>query len=239
MFPRNENRNEGTFAKTTLLETAFLSPDDPFWCWQKGGFQKGGFGGCSPGTKTGTRVRSPKPPFYETALLSPGEQIVTTLFSAIIPTNVFGKGCPKSELTSKLWNTNFYSVQFFFLGGGVLSTPANHGQNRGVCVCHENEIFWPTHPNKIGVLNCSILPPTSFCFAAYYVLPPFPSPPRSPICLGIFSLCACFNSIKRSHPKSDTLFAEKRALRGDQFLVNLSFALSDTTCTFTHTPQNW
>ena len=40
MFPRNENRNEGTF-------------------------------GCSPGTKTGTRVRSPKPPFYQTALLSP------------------------------------------------------------------------------------------------------------------------------------------------------------------------
>ena len=71
MFPRNENRNEGTFAKTTLLETALLSPNDPFWCWQKGGFQKGGFGGCSPGTKTGTRVRSPKPPFYETALLSP------------------------------------------------------------------------------------------------------------------------------------------------------------------------
>ena len=36
---------------------------------QKGGFQKGGFGGCSPGT----RVRSPKPPFYETALLSPSD----------------------------------------------------------------------------------------------------------------------------------------------------------------------
>ena len=60
MFPWNENRNEGTFAKTTLLETALLSPSDPFWCSQKGGFQKGGFGGCSPGTKTGTRARSPK-----------------------------------------------------------------------------------------------------------------------------------------------------------------------------------
>ena len=34
LFPRNENRNEGTFA-------------------------------CSPGTKTGTRGHSPKPPFYE------------------------------------------------------------------------------------------------------------------------------------------------------------------------------
>ena len=30
MFPRNENRSEGTFAKTTLLETALLSPNDPF-----------------------------------------------------------------------------------------------------------------------------------------------------------------------------------------------------------------
>ena len=27
---------------------------------------------CSPGTKSGTRVNSPKPAFYETALLSPG-----------------------------------------------------------------------------------------------------------------------------------------------------------------------
>ena len=63
-------------------------------------FQKGGFGGCSPGTRTGTRVHSDVPPerklergyvrmfprkrkleqgyirqtiLYETALLSPGE----------------------------------------------------------------------------------------------------------------------------------------------------------------------
>ena len=34
---------------------------------QKGGFQKGGFGGCSPGTKTGTRVRSDIPPERKTA----------------------------------------------------------------------------------------------------------------------------------------------------------------------------
>ena len=66
--------------------------------WQRVVFQKGGFGGCSPerkpergyirmfprnenqnegtfacspGTKTGTRAHSPKPPFYETTLLSP------------------------------------------------------------------------------------------------------------------------------------------------------------------------
>ena len=28
---------------------------------------------CSPGTKTGMRVHSPKPPFYEPALLSPSD----------------------------------------------------------------------------------------------------------------------------------------------------------------------
>ena len=43
MFPRNENRNEGTFAKTTLLETALLSPNDPFWWLTKGWFPKGWF----------------------------------------------------------------------------------------------------------------------------------------------------------------------------------------------------
>ena len=69
--------------------------------WQKGGFQKGGLAdvpperkpergyirmfsqnenrnegmfACSPRTKTGTRVHSPKPPFYETALLSHNER---------------------------------------------------------------------------------------------------------------------------------------------------------------------
>ena len=42
MFPRKDNRNEGTFA-------------------------------CFPERKTGTRVHSPKPHFYETALLSPRE----------------------------------------------------------------------------------------------------------------------------------------------------------------------
>ena len=43
MFPRNENRNEGTFAKTTLLETALLSPSDPFRGFAKGWFPKGWF----------------------------------------------------------------------------------------------------------------------------------------------------------------------------------------------------
>ena len=67
--PPERNRNEGTFAKTTLLETALLSPSEPFWCWQKGGFQKGGFGGCSPERKPErgyVRQNHPftKPPFY-------------------------------------------------------------------------------------------------------------------------------------------------------------------------------
>ena len=43
MFPRNENRNEGTFAKTTLLETALLSPSDVFLVLTKGWFPKGWF----------------------------------------------------------------------------------------------------------------------------------------------------------------------------------------------------
>ena len=56
MFSRNENRNEGTFGCSLGTRNR----------------NKGTFA-CSPGTKTGMRVHSPKPPFYETALLSPGE----------------------------------------------------------------------------------------------------------------------------------------------------------------------
>ena len=36
-----------------------------FGGWQKGGLQKSGFGGCSPGTKTGTRVHSDVPPEWK------------------------------------------------------------------------------------------------------------------------------------------------------------------------------
>ena len=52
VFPQNENRNEGFPWNENRNEGTFA---------------------CSPGTKTGTRVRSPKPPFYETALLSPSD----------------------------------------------------------------------------------------------------------------------------------------------------------------------
>ena len=54
----------------------FISPMTLFGGSQQGGFQKGGFGERTPGTKTGTRARSPKPPFYETALLSPSENLL-------------------------------------------------------------------------------------------------------------------------------------------------------------------
>ena len=62
---------------------------------QKGGFQKSGFGGCSPGTKTGTRVRSPKPPFYETALLSPSEFCQSAEFLYRVRIVDRGVECPR------------------------------------------------------------------------------------------------------------------------------------------------
>ena len=72
MFPQNENRNKGTFA---------CSPRTKTGTWNDGTFA------CSPGTKTGTREHSPKPPFYETALLSPsdtrGNALETVLFSSV------------------------------------------------------------------------------------------------------------------------------------------------------------
>ena len=50
--PRDTNGNCHPFTKTTPGKHCPLS-EEPF---KKGGFQKGGFGGCSPGTRTGTRV---------------------------------------------------------------------------------------------------------------------------------------------------------------------------------------
>ena len=46
LFPRNEKTGTRVRSpKPPLYETALLSPSEPFWCRQKGGFQKGGFGG--------------------------------------------------------------------------------------------------------------------------------------------------------------------------------------------------
>ena len=66
-------------------------------CTQKGGFQKGGFGGCSPGTKTGTRVRSPKPPFYETALLSFNDPFWGLYAKGWFPKGWFRRMFPRNE----------------------------------------------------------------------------------------------------------------------------------------------
>ena len=57
MFTQNENRNEGTFG-----------------CSPRTKNRNEGTFACSHGTKSGTRVHSPKPPFYQTALLSPCER---------------------------------------------------------------------------------------------------------------------------------------------------------------------
>ena len=71
MFPRNENRNEGTFAKATLLETALLSPNDPFLVLTKGWFPKGWFRRMFPRNENRNENRNvrqnhpfTKPPFY-------------------------------------------------------------------------------------------------------------------------------------------------------------------------------
>ena len=71
MFARNENQNEGTFACSPERkpERGYVR----MFPWNKN-WNEGTFA-CSPGTKTGTRARSPKPPFYETARLSPSESI--------------------------------------------------------------------------------------------------------------------------------------------------------------------
>ena len=63
MFPRNENRNEGTFACSPRNETG-----------------TGVRSHVPPGTKIGTRVHSAKPPFYETAILSPSDYSVVKFF---------------------------------------------------------------------------------------------------------------------------------------------------------------
>ena len=80
MFPRNENRNDGTFR---------CSPGTKH--------RNEGTFACSPATKTGTRVHSPKPPFYETALLSPSEIPIKNCNSSHV------SGPPFQHLTQSLY----------------------------------------------------------------------------------------------------------------------------------------
>ena len=60
-FPKNKNRNKGTFG-TKPERTRVHSEQN----------RNEGTFACSPGTKTGTRVHSPKPPFYDLRLRNPG-----------------------------------------------------------------------------------------------------------------------------------------------------------------------
>ena len=93
MFPRNENRNEGTFGCSPGTKSR----------------NEGTFA-CSPGTKTGTRVHSPKPPFYETALLSPGEPLQ-------LPPRVSTSGIrPSPERCHPHPNKNDHSFRAIFPG---------------------------------------------------------------------------------------------------------------------------
>ena len=67
---------EGWFSKRVVLADvpSERKPERGYiqMCPQNQNRNEGTFA-CSPGTKTGTRAHSPKPPFYETALLSPGD----------------------------------------------------------------------------------------------------------------------------------------------------------------------
>ena len=92
MFPWNENRNEGTFGCSPGTKNR----------------NEGTFA-CSPGTKTGTRAHSPKPPFYETALLSSGDsKILKTLWRS------------KSLSGSVLSTTGSFGWSFLKKGGPLL-----------------------------------------------------------------------------------------------------------------------
>ena len=57
---------------TQIIGATIASRCHNFRGFAKGWFPKGGgFGGCSPGTKTGTRVRSPKPLFWKPPIYLP------------------------------------------------------------------------------------------------------------------------------------------------------------------------
>ena len=110
MFPPERKPERGYVRQNHPFGNRPFISQWPFWCWQKGGFQEGGFGGCSPGTKTGTRVRSPKPPFYETALISPSE-----FWKAIVSKNVVSWFPWFSWFTVFPFSKHsFYSTQIFW-----------------------------------------------------------------------------------------------------------------------------
>ena len=63
---------------------------------------------CSPGTKTGTRAHSPKPPFYETALLSPSNR-----YGWKSPTPRRFDVQSVSRITSTAWSPSLFGSGLF------------------------------------------------------------------------------------------------------------------------------
>ena len=104
-----------------------------------GGSQKGGFGGCSSvpqtgtrvhsdvprtknqkeGPKIGTRAHSPKPPFYETALLFPLEPLSFALRPIA--------HCRDHSWEAQLWTCNFWMI--LCRGRKIHPKPRNAGCN--------------------------------------------------------------------------------------------------------------
>ena len=118
---------------------------------QKGGFQKGGFGGCSPGTKTGTRVRSPKPPFWKPPFYLP--MTLCGVDKRVVSKRVVSADVPperKSERGYVRQNHPFAKPPFYLpvketqfsnLGFGNVEMGSIGGRERGGCLrsnCNES-----------------------------------------------------------------------------------------------------
>ena len=73
-----------------------------------------------PRTKTGTRARSPKPPFYETALLSPSEKSVFRVKKTMTATDVTG--------FDVIFSTGFFATFSRFCGARLTKWHINTGE---------------------------------------------------------------------------------------------------------------
>ena len=87
---------KGWFSKRVVL--ADVPPERKpergyIWMLPRNEIRNEGTVACSPGTKPGARVRSPKPPFYETALLSPSQR-----YRTIPPPPFWGGGSKRGVL---------------------------------------------------------------------------------------------------------------------------------------------
>ena len=173
-----------------------------------GGSQQGGFGGCSPVPKTGTRVlsdvprykktgtrvwaHSPKPPFDETVLccLSKKNKVGTVAFKyelwpCVREWGVYASGCRKKGLS---------------LTGGSLhdgSTSAQKPTQLGPIQKRSQseffEFFSPS-PHEAAVLLSAIVAKTCVFFHLYELLSP-----------KVFDLDGCFSSENPCHDQGDSL----------------------------------